>query len=102
MTEALKSRFGSNVQQGNPATASEDFSVFARTWNVPSVFWFAGGTDPQKYAQGRAGGSVERASIKPFAPVCANHPPHPAGDRGDARCGRTLAATGRKSPSRAL
>jgi len=31
-------RFGSNVQQGSPATASEDFSIFARTWNVPSVF----------------------------------------------------------------
>jgi hippurate hydrolase len=34
-----------------PASASEDFSVFGRAWNVPYVFWFVGGTDPAVYAQ---------------------------------------------------
>ena len=72
MTEALKGRFGSNVQQGNPATANEDFSVFARTWNVPSVFWFVGGTDPQQYAQADQAGRLNElpSNHSPqFAPV---------------------------------
>ena len=72
VTEALKGRFGSNVQQGSPATASEDFSVFARTWNVPSVFWFVGGTDPQKYAEAEKAGRLNElpSNHSPqFAPV---------------------------------
>lgn len=72
VTEALQGRFGSEVQQGNPATASEDFSVFARAWNVPLVFWFIGGTDPEKYAQaeqaGRLNGLPSNHSPQ-FAPV---------------------------------
>ena len=92
VTEALKSRFGSDVQQGSPATASEDFSVFARTWKVPSVFWFVGGTDPQKYAEAEKAGRLNELAIQPFAPVCARHQSHAAGrDRGDARCGRAVA-----------
>jgi hippurate hydrolase len=70
--EALRGRFGNDVLQGNPATASEDFSVFARAWNVPLVFWFVGGTDPQKYAQaeqaGRLNGLPSNHSPQ-FAPV---------------------------------
>ena len=59
MTEALKDRFGRTSRcADNPATASEDFRVFARTWNVPSVFWFVGGTDPQKYAEARRAGRL--------------------------------------------
>jgi hippurate hydrolase len=58
VTEALQGRFGSDVQTGNPATASEDFSNFARTWDVPSVFWFVGGTDPQKYAEAENAGRL--------------------------------------------
>jgi amidohydrolase len=72
VTEALTRRFGSDVQQGTPATASEDFSVFARTWNVPLVFWFVGGTDPQKYAQAEQAGRLNElpSNHSPqFAPV---------------------------------
>jgi hippurate hydrolase len=72
VTDALTGRFGSDVQQGSPATASEDFSVFARTWNVPSVFWFVGGTDPQKYAQAEQAGRLNElpSNHSPqFAPV---------------------------------
>jgi amidohydrolase len=36
-----------------PASASEDFSVFGRAWNVPYVFWFVGGTDPAAYTRAR-------------------------------------------------
>jgi hippurate hydrolase len=32
-----------------PAPASEDFGVFGRAWQVPSVFWFVGGSDPATY-----------------------------------------------------
>ena len=70
--EALKGRFGSDVQQGNPATASEDFSVLARAWNAPLVFWFIGGTDPQKYAQAEKAGRLNElpSNHSPqFAPV---------------------------------
>lgn len=70
--EALKGRFGSDVRQGNPATASEDFSVFARTWKAPLVFWFVGGTDPQKYAQAEQAGRLNElpSNHSPqFAPV---------------------------------
>ena len=72
VTEALKGRFGSDVQQGNPATASEDFSVFARTWKAPLVFWFVGGTDPQKYAEAEKAGRLNElpSNHSPqFAPV---------------------------------
>jgi len=72
VTEALKGRFGSNVQQGSPATASEDFSIFARTWNGPSVFWFVGGTDPQKYAEAEKAGRLNElpSNHSPqFAPI---------------------------------
>jgi hippurate hydrolase len=72
VTDALKDRFGSAVQQGNPATASEDFSVFARTWGAPLVFWFVGGTDPQKYAEAAKAGLLHElpSNHSPqFAPV---------------------------------
>ena len=55
-----------------PAPASEDFSVFGRTWKVPYVFWFVGGTDPKVYAQHVAEGTVNRipSNHSPqFAPV---------------------------------
>jgi amidohydrolase len=72
VTEALKSRFENDVLQGNPATASEDFSVFARTWKAPLVFWFVGGTDPQKYAEAEKAGRLNElpSNHSPqFAPV---------------------------------
>ena len=72
VTAALKGRFGSQVQQGNPATASEDFSNFARAWKSPLVFWFVGGTDPQKYADAEKAGRLNElpSNHSPqFAPV---------------------------------
>ena len=72
VTDALKGRFGSNVQPGNPATASEDVSVLARAWDAPLVFWFVGGTDPQKYAEAEKAGRLNElpSNHSPqFAPV---------------------------------
>jgi hippurate hydrolase len=52
---------GDNVALARqPASASEDFSVFGRTWNVPYVFWFAGGTDPAVYARAEQDKTLNR------------------------------------------
>jgi len=46
------------VKQTQPTTASEDFGSFGTEWQVPSVFWFVGGTDPQTYAKAKTSGTV--------------------------------------------
>ena len=60
------------VTQIVPASASEDFSWFARTWNVPAVYWAVGGTAPQLYdrlqREGRANEIPSNHSPQ-FAPV---------------------------------
>jgi hippurate hydrolase len=55
-----------------PASASEDFGAFGRAWNIPSVFWFVGGTDPAAYAQAVREQALDRipSNHSPrFAPV---------------------------------
>jgi amidohydrolase len=73
VVDALKSRLGGGqVKEIAPASASEDFSEFARAWNVPSVYWAVGGTDPQTYAQAEKAGRVNEipSNHSPeFAPV---------------------------------
>lgn len=70
---ALRSALGDNAGLASrPASASEDFSVFGRAWNVPYVFWFVGGTDPATYAQARQDKTINRipSNHSPkFAPV---------------------------------
>ena len=69
VVKALKGRFGDKqVQEIIPASASEDFSVFARAWNVPSVYWMVGGTDPQAYAKAQQEGRLRD--------IPSNHSPH--------------------------
>ncbi|ARP82053.1 amidohydrolase [Bordetella genomosp. 8] len=52
VAQAFASQFGENASLApRAASASEDFSIFGRTWGVPYVFWFLGGTDPATYAQ---------------------------------------------------
>lgn len=46
---AFDAQFGNKSYETEPASASEDFSVFGRNWKVPYVFWFVGGTDPILY-----------------------------------------------------
>jgi hippurate hydrolase len=46
--------------------------VFGRTWGVPYVFWFVGGTDPQVYAKAKEQGKLNMipSNHSPrFAPV---------------------------------
>jgi hippurate hydrolase len=72
VVEAFRAQFGDAAREGKPAAASEDFSVFGRTWNVPYVFWFVGGTDPQAYATAKAQGQLNTipSNHSPrFAPV---------------------------------
>ena len=46
---AFHAQFGDKAHETGPASASEDFSIFGRSWKVPYVFWFVGGTDPKTY-----------------------------------------------------
>ena len=70
---ALKGRLGDErVQPAGNAAASEDFTEFARAWEVPSVFWFVGGTDPELYAEAEKAGTLNElpSNHSPeFAPV---------------------------------
>lgn len=43
-----------HVVETGPASASEDFGTFGSGWQVPSVFWFVGGTDRDTYAKAKA------------------------------------------------
>lgn len=90
VVDALKARFGADqVGEIVPASASEDFSWFARAWNVPAVYWAVGGTDPKLYDQlAREGRTNEIPSnhSPQFAPVI-----HPTISRGVEAM---LAATG--------
>jgi len=55
-----------------PAPASEDFGCFGTAWQVPSVFWFVGGTDPKLYAKAKREGTVNELPVNhspKFAPV---------------------------------
>ena len=69
---AFHSQFGDNAHESKPMAASEDFSVFGRSWGVPYVFWFVGGTDPQAHAKAKAEGTLNKlpSNHSPrFAPV---------------------------------
>lgn len=73
VAEALRHRLGADrVQPASNAAASEDFTVFARAWDVPSVFWFVGGTDLKRYAEAEKAGTLNAlpSNHSPeFAPV---------------------------------
>jgi len=56
----------------DPASASEDFTVIARAWNIPSIYWLVGGIDPQLFAEAERTGSLNKlpSNHSPeFAPV---------------------------------
>jgi len=78
---AFRSYFPANrVQDTQPTTASEDFGSFGTEWQVPSVFWFVGGTDPETYAKARKSGTLAELPTNHnprFAPVI--HPTLEAG-----------------------
>ncbi len=57
---AFRAHFGERTYETAPGSASEDFSVFGRTWRVPYVFWFVGGTDPAVHEQARREGRTNQ------------------------------------------
>jgi hippurate hydrolase len=73
VAEALRRYFGKDrVIHTGPAPASEDFGCFGTAWDVPSVYWFVGGTDPQVYAKAKARGRINELPVNhnpAFAPV---------------------------------
>jgi hippurate hydrolase len=72
VVEAFKAQFGDAAGESQPMSASEDFSVFGRSWDVPYVFWFVGGTDPQVHADAKRDGTLNTlpSNHSPrFAPV---------------------------------
>lgn len=78
---AFRSYFPANrVQDTQPTTASEDFGSFGTEWQVPSVFWFVGGTDPETYEKAKKSGTIADIPTNHnprFAPVI--HPTLEAG-----------------------
>ena len=71
--EALRAHFGDGrVVHTGPASASEDFGSFGVEWDVPSVFWFIGGVDPETYAKAEREGKLSEIPTNhnpKFAPV---------------------------------
>ena len=60
------------VKHTGPAPASEDFGCFGTAWQVPSVFWFVGGNDPETYAKAKASGKLNELPVNhspKFAPI---------------------------------
>ena len=72
LVEAFDAHFGDRSYETQPASASEDFSVFGRNWKVPYVFWFVGGTDPEIYLDAKRTNqlnSIPSNHSPKFAPV---------------------------------
>ncbi len=70
VTAAFDRAFGGGtVIDPGMFTGSEDVSWFAREADVPLVFWFWGGHDPQAWAEASARGSLNED-------VPTNHSPH--------------------------
>jgi amidohydrolase len=68
VVDAFRSYFpADDVKDTQPTTASEDFGSFGTEWQVPSVFWFVGGTDPETYAKAKKSGTI--------ADIPTNHNP---------------------------
>jgi hippurate hydrolase len=70
---AFEARFGGErVVDIPPISASEDFGSFGSEWQVPSVFWTVGGTDPDTYRQAKEAGRLSELPTNHnprFAPV---------------------------------
>jgi amidohydrolase len=69
VVSAFREQFSQDrVRETKPTTASEDFGCFGAEWDVPSVFWFVGGTDAAAYQQAEQAGRV--------SDLPTNHSPH--------------------------
>ena len=74
VAQVFQPQFVANAYETAPASASEDFSVFGRRWNVPYVFWIVGGTDPEIDEQAKAAkqlNAIPSNRSPEYAPVLA-------------------------------
>src|SRR5689334_6454279 len=73
VVDAFRRHFSTErVRETGPAPASEDFGSFGAEWHTPSVFWFVGGTDRERYARAAAAGRLNEIPTNhnpAFAPV---------------------------------
>jgi amidohydrolase len=60
VSDAFRDYFGERAQEIQPVGASEDFGRFGNAWNTPYMFWFVGGTAPEKYDQAMREGTYEQ------------------------------------------
>ena len=69
VADAFRRHFSADrVRETGPTPASEDFGSFGAEWHAPSVFWFVGGTDPDRYTQAKEVGQLNE--------IPTNHNPH--------------------------
>ncbi|GAW66373.1 amidohydrolase [Geoanaerobacter pelophilus] len=73
IADAFRAHFSpARVHHTGPAPASEDFGCFGTALQVPSVFWFVGGTERETYAKAKAAGTLHELPVNHsprFAPV---------------------------------
>lgn len=73
IAEAFRGYFSpERVKHTGPVPASEDFGCFGTAWQVPSVFWFVGGNDPETYNKAKAEGRLSDLPVNhspKFAPI---------------------------------
>lgn len=60
VSDAFRKHFGERAKEIQPEGASEDFSRFGRAWQTPYMFWFVGGTAPEKYDQAMRDGTYKQ------------------------------------------
>lgn len=68
--EAFGVHFGPHaLLELDPSLGSEDFGLFGQACGAPSVFWFFGGGDPERYARAERQGRLAED-------IASNHSPH--------------------------
>ncbi len=70
VSKAFHNHFGERARETGPEGASEDFSRFGRAWKTPYMFWFVGGTAPDKYDQAMRDGTYQQLP-GPHSPLWA-------------------------------
>jgi len=73
VVEAFREQFNDQrVVETEPTSASEDFGLYGTEGHIPSVFWFVGCTDRDRYAKAKAAGKLNEIPTNHnprFAPV---------------------------------
>lgn len=60
VAEAFRDQFGEQLIETPSQGASEDFGRFGNAWKSPYIYWFVGGSAPEKYDRALKEGTVEQ------------------------------------------